>query len=176
MKVLTVIAFTILGLILENGFFYLSETGIFVRWKSLGIPPDGGMEILGSGGIDVYIKTTTGKVYVCSMPKRRNCWEETEWPPKVMQWSEPVEDDIFWVSRPPDNVIDSIAVGDFAFDHIGEAKYVLLQNGSVWRWYHVKSELPFMPSCNTGMGMSAGFLFGIMYVMNSKDKKTDCTD
>ena len=115
----------------------LSALGLFEKWVYLGAPPDGGVEILDSYGSEIIVRSANGQVYSCSTRPGRSCWKTIEWPPQVTGYRELIKFGHFWIVNTPENAIDSIKVAYYpGVEDYAEAKYVLLNDGSVWGWQY----------------------------------------
>ena len=165
MKQKIVLGCVALGLILGQIGFRLYEAGVFVDWEALGSPPDGAIEILGSGGDNVFVKSNNGKSYTCDISPQLPCWVEANWPEdEPFSMGRPVSKDIFWIINTPSNIIDSFAVVGFAFEHTAEAKYVITADGNVWRWHYAVPAMGFQSLFFHCFGAVLGLLIGFILI------------
>lgn len=170
-NVYLILGFLILGIILGNIGSRLIDSGIFVQWESLGSPPGGGMELAGTDGYRIFVRTKTDDVFVCSKPSPQTCWTPAAWPPDgPLQAAYDLEKDIFWVRKPPVTPIDNTAVQIFALENKLEAKYILSEDGTVWRWYYGVNVMSLQTHFFSFCGGSLGLLIGLLVIAGKKAK------
>jgi hypothetical protein len=128
------------GLCLAGAVNYVDgqQSGEHSRWRSLGAPPHGGAEFITGDPDVVYVRTAAGDTYACryyGSVGADTCWYAVQEPLKVhpnIQFDDPLfEGD---VDPPPGTVVDALHVTAWERDASFEARYVLLQDGTVWKW------------------------------------------
>jgi hypothetical protein len=108
------------------------------RWRSMGALPRSGVEILTGDTAVVYVRTATGDIFVCRHQRKvtvEDCWVEAQEPFDVeatARFDVPLFKDE--LELPPGTVVDTLNVTVRRRDYASESRYVLLQDGTVWRW------------------------------------------
>ena len=126
-----------LGLACSLAYSTLRQAGDLSRWQSLGGPPEGGAEIVAGDPGVVYVRSKAGQVYGCEPPQAvaGGCWREAREPyqvdPKAVYDSPVYQGE---VEPPPGNVVDRLDVTIWQAEDAFEARYALLEDGTVWKW------------------------------------------
>ena len=154
---------------LGGGFAYLRvrKTGVLTRWRSLGAAPGGGVEILTADIGVVYVAAGTGKAYGCKHRGRtadRDCWHEAQ-EPLIVDDDTKFDVRLFEgeVVAPSGTVLDSLDVTIWRAEDVFETRYVLLEDGTVWKWeYDVGSYWSFTLLV---LGLAAGLVVAVVVVV-----------
>jgi len=153
-----------LGLLVSAGYVRLRQVGAFSRWRALGAPPGGGVDIL-TGDLEVvYVRALGGTLYSCAYeekPSAAGCWQPAPEPLRVDEWAtfdrRVLDRDV----RPPaGTVTDTLEVSAWYPEHAFEARFALLDNGTLWVWrYDVGSYLDlFILIVGLGIGTVLGMV------------------
>ena len=165
---IVLLALPCLGLVGSVSYFSARKAGVFSRWRSLGMPPGGGVGIVTGDISVVYVRTGAGAVFGCSDHRGRklpdDCWREGREPygidRKAAFDSRVYEGE---AKPPPGTVVDSLEVsiryGDAAF----ETRYVLLEDGTLWKWEYDVSAYGDLGTIV--LGPLAGMALGIVAVI-----------
>jgi hypothetical protein len=127
-----------LGLLGGGAFVAARQAGAFSRWRSLGAPSETAMNLV-TGDIDViYVRAASGDVYMCrhrGATAARDCWDRAAEPlsvdPEVR-----FDQQVFGgeVQPPPGRVLDWLYTARWYAEDAFETRYVLLEDGTVWKW------------------------------------------
>ncbi len=140
------------------------NSGAFVRWRRLPDPPMRPVQIVGGSTTTVFIATTDGQGYYCSLSDGK-CWVKYDEPVSTSPNNEdceryPVH---YSVSAPPGKVIDSLQTQWCHFEAGAEVDYAILEDGSIWMWNHFDANFLNLARAfgSAGVGCSLGLLAGI---------------
>lgn len=147
-------------------FLKFQESGASNRWRPLGAPPGSEAEFVTGDTDVVYVRSAGGDIYGCRHQRKvtvDNCWVEAQEPLDIapdtdfgeLQFQENVE--------PPGTVVDTLDVTVWKRDASFETRYVLLQDGTVWRWE--TSEVGYFNLIIIALGLIAGGVLGIALVV-----------
>ena len=127
-----------LGLVGSSVYLRARQAGALSRWRSLGAPPGGGVDIVTGDTNVVYVRASTGSVYSCEHRATRgaqDCWDTAQEPlridPKAKFDKSLYEGE---VELPAETVVDSLDVAVWYAEDAFETRYVLLDDGTVWKW------------------------------------------
>jgi hypothetical protein len=127
-----------LGLAVSAAHLKARQAGILSRWQPLGAVPAGGVDIVAGDLNVVYVRTAAGKIYGCRHSGRRpdpNCWMEAQEPLNVERHAASGRQLYTRQVKPPQGtVVDTLVVTAWYGGDAFEARYVLLQDGTVWKW------------------------------------------
>jgi hypothetical protein len=156
-----------LGLTGGAAYIWARQTGAFSRWRSLGQPPGTGVDIVTGDHDVVYVRTATGSIFGCEHRETRapdDCWEDAQEPLSVD--SEARFDTRLYereVEPPPGTVVDTLYVTFWYAEDAFEIRYVLLEDGTVWKWeYDVGSYLNLAILL---LGLAVGGAIGVVAVV-----------
>ena len=141
-KTILFVSILVLGGLVGYAMASLQARGLFEDWQSLGAPPGGGVEILDSYGYNVIVRSGNGEVYECVTWPHVPCWDVVDWPvqiddPYEIDNREMISSGEFWIRNTPENSVDTIYVSSLpGAEEYAEAKFVLLEDGSVQFWRH----------------------------------------
>jgi len=156
-----------LGVLGGAGFLGLRQSGAFSRWRSLGAPPGGGAEII-TGDLEVvYVRAHNGAAYSCAYgekPAPADCWRPAVEPfrvdPEATFGERVLEKD---VPPPAGTVSDTLEVTAWYAEDAFEARFALLDDGTLWVWrYDVGSYLYLFILV---VGLVVGGLVGVVGVV-----------
>ena len=134
----------------------------------MGMPPSGGMEIVTADIYVVYVRTNAGTVFGCSDHRGRKLsdayWSEAQEPFQVDRRTT-FGSKLFKGERkePPGTVEDALDVAIYMGEDAFETRYVLLKDGTVWKWEYDTGAI-----WNLGillLGPAAGVVLGIVAVV-----------
>lgn len=174
--------FLILAIVLFNPltgliFGFLSFNGTFIKWESLGKPPELPTEILAADvrNTGVYVKTISGQIYEC-------CFGEN-----LSSWAKRTESEVHGYNS-TDCLMGRKAEGKHIRDEIdnysvywcgewdsGHAYYAIRKDGSVWVWKH-STLFPdwVIQLCGYPLiGLIIGIMIGAMLQIFAKRQKLD---
>jgi hypothetical protein len=127
-----------LGLVGGGAYLKARQAGAFSRWRSLGVPPGTGVDLV-TGDIDVvYVRTASGDLHACrhrGAGAARDCWERAQEPLSVdpdVRFDQRVYERE--VQPPGGTVLDSLYVARWYAEDAFETRYVLIEDGTVWKW------------------------------------------
>ncbi len=144
------------------------NAGGFAQWRRLPDLPLTPVQIVGGTTTQVFVRVADGQVYSCST-EQGECWVQDDNPPPLMTANDdceqyPVQ---YTVSDAPGKVVDSLQIQWCHFEAGAEANYVILEDGSVWMWYH--SDANFLNVARSfgaiGAGCGAGLLVGVVLLL-----------
>ena len=173
-----------LGLAGGVALFGASRAGLLSRWRSLGTPPKGATEIVAADIETIYVRAATGELYGCRDHRGRrvpdNCWHQA---------SEPlgIDPDTLFGERlskrdptpPRGSVVDSLDTMLRYADAAFETRYVLLQDGAVWKWQYDTSAygdlgiLVLGPVAGLALGIIAGIVLGVRAAARGLRRRAD---
>ena len=124
-------------LLLCGGFFgalvaATYESRYTVRWEQLPVAPEKPLKILNANINVVFIESATGNVYCCSLPRDRYCWVEST--RKLADFMASSVTRGMPIPEFSDKAIDTAEVSNWNPESEDEAKYVISEDGQVWRW------------------------------------------
>jgi hypothetical protein len=142
------------------------------RWRSLGAPPERPMEIVDADLDRVYVRGQDGALFECDRtgPTRDDaCWKEVEQPRERESWVE--HGDAYQGKRPapPGPVKEALDVSWQFAERASYARYVLLEDASVWVWvYHADANASLLllfggPVC--GLALALAIVLAIWLVV-----------
>jgi hypothetical protein len=137
------------------------NSGAFARWQRLPDPPASPVQIVGGSARDVYIQASDGQVYSCN-PSDGPCWAQDEKPATSPAQSGDCEQYPlhYSVSPAPGKVVDSLQIQWCHFEAGEETNYVVLEDGSVWRWQHWDAN--FLNLTRSFVSLAGGCLAGLL--------------
>jgi hypothetical protein len=149
-------------------FLKAQESRAETRWQSLGSPPEGAIEIVTGDAYVVYVRSDAGEIYGCRHNRGRIrsgiCWMQTQEPldiaPDTTFDEPPFADD---VELPPGTVVDGLGATVWKRDASFETLYVVLQDGSVWKWEY--SRVGYFNIIIVVLGLIAGGVLAIVGVV-----------
>ena len=127
-----------LGLLGGAAYLKVRQGGTLSQWRSLGAPPGAGVDLVTGDPDVVYVRTTSGDVYGCrhrgSGPPR-DCWERAQEPLSVDPQAR-FDQRVYQgeVQPPPGRVLDTLYVARWYAEDAFETRYVLIEDGTVWKW------------------------------------------
>lgn len=74
--------------------------------------------------------------------------------------------------KPPDTPIDSTAVQIFALENKLEAKYILLEDGTVWRWYYGVNVMSLQTAILSFCGGVMSLILGLLLIAVRSEKES----
>jgi len=157
--VLAVISATLVGLLtgILLGFRQSSRLSL-TPWQRLDDPPDRITELALIDWADLYVQTEGEKILKC-------CWVESELPrsPSGPASHFPCESTLL-KPTPPGRALDRLDVTYCGPDYAPSYSYVLLEDGTVWRWSYSGGGLAAFGAiltyglCGLGLGLGSGLL------------------
>jgi len=156
-----------LGLVGNVAYFRYQKAGAFSHWQSLGAPPYSGVDIVtGDIGV-VYVRTAAGNIYGCMHKRKRvadNCWYEAQEPLSVDRKAT-FDNRLYQneVEPPPGSVADMLDVTVWHAEDAFETRYILLEDGTVWKWEYDMGA--YFSLFILILGPLAGLALGIMVVV-----------
>lgn len=159
---LILISLTCLGLVGGFAYYWAESTDFWQRWQALGAPPE---KVVGfvTGDINViYVSTASGGIYGCEheISVNDSCWQAAQEPLRVdpdVQFDNSV---FRGVLKPPRGVIvDELVATLWYADAAFETRYILLEDGTVWKWENDKG-LGGLFACI--VGPLVGIILGIV--------------
>jgi hypothetical protein len=156
------VLFSLLGAIVFVFLAKASSKGLFVKWESLGKPPEKAVQVVNPG----YVKTDTGEIYRYNFQQGCNvgCWEKIDTLPLSQQTYWPLSS---CGSLPPlDNYVNTKAVCKPWGVGSSLEIYAIGKDGFVYYWNRLKGEgdslaLLYSPF----IGAAVGFVFGIVVLI-----------
>ncbi len=152
-----------LGLVGSSVYLQARQAGALSRWRSLGAPPGSGVDIVAATTKVVYVRSSTGQIYICNHRAARgaqDCWDEAEEPVPLDPDARP-DMRVFEgnVEPPAGTVVDTLEVSLWYPEDAFETRYVLLGDGTVWKWeYDVGAYWSLLILI---LGPLGGFVLGI---------------
>lgn len=163
----TLVLLPCLCLLGSVAFLNAQRSGKFSRWRSLEAPPGNGVEIVTGDTYVVYVRAAAGDVYGCEHQRKvtaDNCWVETQEPlgidPNTAFDERLFQDD---VEPPPGMAVDTLDVTVWQVASAHETRYVLLQDGTVWKWEF--SRVGYSSLIIVVLGLLAGGVLAIVLVV-----------
>jgi hypothetical protein len=135
---LIVIVTAIVGFLVARWTVQKFMAGAFVQWQSLGAPPERAVKILrveplfpGDRG-DISVETIAGQIYHCCRGSNIH-WEsqESESPYREVCGTYSPQPPL----EPPGQPIDCAETPEIEWN-LNRTTYVVLDDGTVWRWHH----------------------------------------
>jgi hypothetical protein len=143
------------------------EDGASARWRSLRAPPGRGLELVTGDRDVVYVRADAGNLYGCWHQRAvtiDRCWVEVQEPldidPDAVFDTPLYKDDI---QLPPGTVVDTLGVTVWRRDSAYETRYVLLQDGAVWRWQY--SQVGYFDLIIVALALIAGSALAVALVV-----------
>jgi hypothetical protein len=179
MRILTIIAFSIFGLVLGLGLGRWSASGYSPSWKKLPPPPGRIIDLLPAGDHLFNIRTQDDRVYRFEAGTNKNWIEETPHPNSSVSvevrdpcdFSSP---EFSFLSNPPRGIEDCVQVDVIYIDGDIRYAFVLDGNGYVWQWQLIRSPLKALAEqvCFPGLGLFSGACLGILVALLSRHRRT----
>jgi hypothetical protein len=165
------IPLAVVGFLVGQWAWYRLADGVFVQWQTLGAPPEKALKIIDIGNEfgtqDISVETDDGKVYRF----QPSTWQVTDKPPTARSFPQTCLDPGSKLPPPPGNVISCAEVSAFEWI-IDRTRFVLLDNGTVWRIHHrVGIEALLIPIC---IGPLSGVCIGVLsakFILQKNRKK-----
>jgi hypothetical protein len=146
-------------------------TYVFPMWQPVTAPPEKGVEIL--EGNTLYIRTTAGNIYQYGPSSYKD--DTTEWSrvDQVNHEASGYECNFggFATPIPPGKVISQLESHPCIVDASSQVNYILLEDGSIWRWEKTAGELDLLilpvgvivaAAIGGSLGVAVGLLIGIL--------------
>jgi hypothetical protein len=159
------------GLMGGGSYLWARQQGVFSRWRSLGAPPGGAVGIAAADPSLVYVRTAQGNLYGCSHERgqqARACWVAARQPLSVDPDARAGESVFRGEPKPaPGQVVDALEVTTWYPEDAVETRYVVLQDGTVWKWeYDVGAYLSlFILTVGPAVGMLLALVIvGLLWV------------
>jgi hypothetical protein len=159
---------------LGGGLAYVNAAaqGRFARWRTLGAPPTGAVALITADPNLVYVETASGGFFACAHNGRAagaGCWAPAE-PPFAIAPEADFERAVFSgdVPPPPGNLVDQLPVSLIFADTASEARYAVLDDGSVWVWEYSAGGYDSLIALLLGpvVGLGAGLLIiGVLVLL-----------
>ena len=156
-----------LGLVGSVAYLKVRQAGALSRWRPLGTLPAGGVELVtGDRGV-VYVRTAAGSIYGCKHSGTRvteDCWYEAQEPLNV-DHNATFDTRLHQreVEPPAGTVVDTLEVTIWRGGDAFETRYVLLQDGTVYKWeYDVGGIWSLLILL---LGPMAGLVLGVVVVV-----------
>lgn len=155
---LFVLALAVVGLLIGAllGFRRVDELPLEEPWEQVGSPPARVTALLMIDRGDLYVTAADDQVYRC-------CWERSELPDYPSGPGSHFPCDVSQEKpSPPAGVINRLDITYCGPDYGLAYAYVLLDDGSVWRWSYAQDGLATMGAVLTYSlgGVGGGLLFG----------------
>jgi len=135
---LLVVATPCLCLGASAAYLKLRNYGTFSRWRSLGAPPGGGVDILTADHATVYVQTSSGEVFRCRHIGRSSadeCWVPAQEPYDVDRKTRFDAPGFQGSVEPPrGQVLDMLVATVWHAEDVYETRYALLSDGTIWAW------------------------------------------
>ena len=161
-KLLLLLVFSLVCALSGLSLAWAINSQVFTRWQPLGSPPGGAVDILDADASFVYVMNSQGEVYRWLID-----WEKTQPlerplldPDRVCEPMAPR------LPAPPGEVVDRIEGTQCYADGAGYFHYVLLEDGSLWKWSFIASPLILFLYPLLGIaGCIAGALLAGLFVI-----------
>jgi hypothetical protein len=155
---LFVLALAVVGLLIGAllGFGRVDKLPLEEPWEQVGSPPARVTALLMIDRGDLYVTAADDQVYRC-------CWERSELPDYPSGPGSHFPCDVSQEKpSPPAGVINRLDITYCGPDYGLAYAYVLLDDGSVWRWSHAQDGLATMGALLTYSlgGIGGGFVLG----------------
>jgi len=164
---LFVLPFLCLGLGILGA--WILESGRLHGWEALGAVPGGAGEFLDASTTYVYLKNRSGDIYrnpdsnYCE-----TCWEKTLPLDKpLIDPSRSCQGTNSAIPSTPGEVVDRLAGRECYADAIADFEYVILTDGSVWKWAYFRGAYgllvyPLFALCGCLAGIIPLGIWGLM--------------
>jgi hypothetical protein len=156
------VLFSLAGAILMYLYSSASLRGSFVKWESLGKPPNKAIKVVAPG----YVQTESDDIYqsVHKPGCNDNCWAISDNTPPNSEYWLPLNN---CTDLPPlDNYVDSKAVCEYWGVGISLTVYAVDKDGFVYSWDHRLGEGDYMfDSIAPFIGAIAGFIIGLFVLL-----------
>lgn len=157
------ISLSCLGAMGGMAYYWAENAGITSTWQALGAPTEKGVDLV-TGDLDlIYVRSANDRLYGCEHGGIRDpdsCWAEASEPLAVDPQVE-FDNPLFQGSLAPPRgtVVDELDVTLWYADSAFETRYVLLEDGTVWKWEYDKGSGSLF-ACILGplVGAAAGLL------------------
>lgn len=131
------VSFTCLGFVGGGAYYWADITDAWQRWQALGAPPEKAVGFV-TGDINViYVSTVAGGIYGCEheISVNDSCWQVAQEPLRVDPETLFDKSVFLGTLKPPHGVIvDELVATIWYADAAFETRYILLEDGTVWKW------------------------------------------
>ena len=130
------------------------------RWQPLGSPPEPPVEFVDAGLYRVYVRGQDGSLFECAHMdepiKQDECWKSVEQPESPGYRVQYGYDYGSKTPSPPGPVVETFGLKGYPYrENSTYARYILLEDGSVWVWKHHSSPMPLI------LAVMGGLFFGL---------------
>jgi hypothetical protein len=146
----------------------LWRAGTLSRWRRLEPLPARGVEFVAGTTTTVYVRADDGRLYGCrhrgGIEVPRDCWSEAQEPLKLDL--DRRSDQLVYtgeVKPPRGTVVDTLEVSEWYAESMSEARYALLQDGTVYKWEYDTGMYGSLIKLALGLGI--GLVLGIVAVV-----------
>lgn len=175
-----VLGLTGLGLLGGLALGQAAFNGRLTRWQRLPDPPEPAIEIMAGGtgpaaaAWYVFVRSATGAIFYCPPYTPGDCWVPATEPidvPYVPGCDYPSH---YTLPPAPGPVLDHLETETCNFEAGYTVNFVVLADGSVWRWQHVSSGLIaltgwlFGALCGAGLGLLAAIILIAVVVVRRR--------
>jgi hypothetical protein len=159
----------VVGAALSSPLTEMWANGALTRWQPLGLPPGKAIDILDfsyntpQGTYDVYVATETGDVYVCCRQSQPQ-WKWTSQPqaPFVVECGTL---NLLPGTLPTGSIVDCAEPpGPMESLSYQRTIFIVLDNGTVWRWHNFVPLAGLMPVILTCLSMLMGAMGGAVVI------------
>jgi hypothetical protein len=140
LKVVALLFLPILGYTLANVLYQRYSEGTFVKWRSLGKPSQGVVNIVGGNPWTVWWEGIDGQIYEGDIDKCRKleegCWRNAGAidPYYYSELGTVCNSSFNSIRSLPGEISKCFTVHDLSEAGYSETNYALLQDGSIWYW------------------------------------------
>lgn len=158
-----------LGALAGAAYLWADQAGYIPGWRNLGKPPEAGVEIVTGDLEDVFIRTESGEIYGCmhaGLQSDQDCWiivNETPGIDPEVEFDNPLVKG--GIKPPRGEVLDELAATIWYADAAFETRYVLLDDGAVWKKESTRTAYLSFAVCMIAPVAGAAIGFVIVLVM-----------